>query len=284
MRIRSVAVASLSTALLLGTMVPAGAQDDPYLVLTDAALATSTATSFHLLAEANGTLNLGEVMGNVPFPIDGTKAEGDISINPPAVSLTFEVPLQGIAISGGALVPGDGNAYVKLALPMGSVDDLWHIIPIGPLNVPSPLASPKPAADMAAQLKTELDEAGATLTNEGDASCAAGTCTKLHLEIPASALEDNVGDLGGVLPGESAIPGESPAASEVPPAPIPVDILVDQASGRIDSVTAAFADAATGTNVTLTITLSNYDVPVTVTAPPADQTTDAPLLGGAFGG
>ena len=34
----------------------------------------------------------------------------------------------------------------------------------------------------------------------------------------------------------------------------------------------------------LTITLSAYDTPVTVTAPPADQTTDAPLFGGAFGG
>jgi hypothetical protein len=227
-----------------------------------------------VLAEANGTLNVGEMMGNVPFPIDGTKAEGDVSVNPPAVSLTFEVPLQGLAISGGAIVPGDGNAYVKLALPIGSMDDLWHIMPIGELDVPSTLASPPPAADLASQLKTELDQAGAVLTDEGDVSCAAGTCTKLHLEVPASALEDNMGDLGSIVP-------ESSAAAA---APIPVDILVDNASGRIDSISAAVSDPANGTNVTLTITMSNYDVPVTISAPPADQTTDAPLLGGGFGG
>jgi len=280
MRIRSVAAASLSTALLVGAVVPASAQDDPYQVLTNAVTATATATSFHLLAEANGTLNLGESMGNVPFPIDGTKAEGDVSINPPALSITFEVPIQGLSISGGAIVPGDGNAYVKLALPMGSIDDLWHVMAIGPLNVSSVLASPQPGEDMAAKLKASLDQAGAVLTNEGDASCTAGTCTKLHLEVPASALSsvESVSGLGEMLP------GDSPAPSAAAAAPIPVDILVDNASGRLDSVAVTYADAASGTNVTLTVTLSNYDAPVTVTAPPADQTTDAPLLGGMLGG
>ncbi len=189
--------------------------------------------------------------------------------------------LLSLAISGGLIVPGDGNAYVKLALPMGSVDDLWHIMPIGELALPDPLASPAPAADMAAQLKAELDQAGVTLTNEGETSCVAGTCTKLHLEVPASALESGmgpIGDLGELLPETSAAPSVAPAA------PIPVDILVDTATGRLDSFVIAYADPAAGSNVTLTITLSDYDAPVTVTAPPADQTTDAPLLGGAFGG
>jgi hypothetical protein len=281
MRIRSFAAASLSTALLLGTIVPASAQDDPYQVLTNAVTSTATATSFHVLAEANGTLNMGESMGNIPFPIDGTKAEGDISINPPAVNITFDVPIQGLAISGGAIVPGDGNAYVKLALPMGSIDDLWHIIPIGELSVPSTLSSPAPSADMAAQLKAELDQAGVVLTNEGDVSCTAGTCTKLHVEIPASAIDSGMGGLGNL--GE-LLPTESAAPSAAPAAPIPADILVDQASGRLDSISVAFADATSGTNVTLTVTLSNYDAPITVSAPPADQTTTEPLLGGAFGG
>ena len=68
MRIRSVAVASLSTALLVGAVVPAAAQDDPYQLLTQAVQSTAAATSFHLLAEANGTLNMGQSMGNVAFP------------------------------------------------------------------------------------------------------------------------------------------------------------------------------------------------------------------------
>lgn len=280
MRIRSVTTAALSSALLLGVITPAAAQDDPYQLLTTAVTATSSATSVHLLAEANGTLNMGEAMGNVAFPIDGTRAEGDVSINPPATSIMFEVPIQGLAISGGLIVPGDGNAYVKLALPMGSVDDLWHIIPVGPISIPTPLASPEPATDMAAKLKAELDEAGATLTNEGETSCTAGTCTRLRLEVPVDAFKDDLGGLGAVLPDASA----APDASAVAAPPVLVDILVDNASGRLDSFQVGYADPASGTDLTLTITLSAYDAPVTVAAPPADQTTDAPLLGGAFGG
>jgi hypothetical protein len=281
MRIRSVAAASLSAALLLGVVVPASAQDDPYQLLTEAVTSTAAATSFHVLAEASGTLNMGETMGGVAFPIDGTRAEGDVSIKPPAVSLTFDVPLQGLAISGGLIVPGDGNAYVKLALPVGSVDDLWHVIPIGELDVPETLASPPPAAELAAELKTELDNAGVVITNEGDTSCAAGTCTRLHLEVPAEALESNMGPLGGL---SELLPGASPAASAPAAAPIPVDILIDTASKRLDSFIVTVADEANGTNVTLTVTMSAYDAPVTLTPPPADQTTTEPLLGGAFGG
>lgn len=277
MRFRSIAAASLSTALLLSAVVPASAQEDPYQILTDAVTNTASTTSFHLLVEANGTLNMGESMGDIAFPIDGTRAEGDVTINPPAISLTFDMPLQGLPITGGLIVPGDGNAYVKLALPVGSVDDLWHIMPVGELHMPSTLASPPPPADLAARLKEELDGAGVTITNEGETSCLAGTCTRLHLEVPASALKDELSGLRSLLPQESAAPSEAPAP------PIPVDILVDTASGRLDSFAIVYANPATGTDATLAITLSDYDVPVTITAPPADQTTDAPLLGGAFG-
>ncbi len=281
MRFRSVAAASLSTALLLGAVVPASAQDDPYQLLTEAVTATATATSFHLLVEAGGILNMGEAMNGLSLPIDGTRAEGDVSIQPPAVSLTFDVPLQGLAVSGGLIVPGDGNAYVKLALPMGSVDDLWHVMPIGQIDVPDALASPAPSGNLAADLKEEFDAAGVVLTNEGETSCAAGTCTRLHLEVPASAFESNLSPIPGL---GGMLPGASPAASAAPAAPIPVDILVDTATKRLDSVLVTVADEANGTNVSLTVTISGYDLPVTVTPPPADQTTTEPLLGGAFGG
>ena len=95
--------------------------------------ATSTATSFHFLATADGTLNLGQLMGNTPLPITGTKAEGDVSVNPQAAQLTFTVPLgsAAIAISGGLIYPNDGSVYIKLALPMASADDLWHKMSAG---------------------------------------------------------------------------------------------------------------------------------------------------------
>ncbi len=185
--------------------------------------------------------------------------------------MTFAVPLGPMSLSGGLNYPNDGSAYVKLALPGASAADLWHKIPMSnlPLDIggsPAPGAS---AVDMGAQIQDAITQSGAVLTNEGDVPCTAGTCTKLHLEIPASALDSEIG---------SMLPGGSPAPSAAAPAPIPVDILVDNATHFVDSLSAHVVDATAGTDVTITITLSAYNQPVTITAPPADQVTDAPLM------
>jgi hypothetical protein len=274
MNSRSLVATSLTCALLLGTSVAVSAQDDPSQLLSQALQATSTATSFHFLATADGTLNLGEMMGNTPLPISGTKAEGDVSTNPQGAQLTFVVPLgsAALALSGGLIYPNDGSVYIKLALPMASSDDLWHQIPMDGASILGLTASPAPGSpDMATQIQDALTQSGAVLTNEGDTPCAAGTCTKLHLEIPAAALDTTVGSL---LPMASAAPSAAAAA------PIPVDILIDNATDRIDSLSSHVTDATTGTDLTLAIQLSAYDAPVTIAAPPADQVTDAPLFGG----
>jgi hypothetical protein len=270
MRTRSLAATSLSFALLFGASAAVGAQDDPSTLLAASLTATSTATSFHFLATADGTVNLGESFGGgAPLPISGTKAEGDVSINPQGVQLTFSVPLGPVSLSGALNYPNDGFAYVKLALPGASAADLWHKIAAGDM-VSNVLASPAPGApDMATQLQQGLTEAGAVLTNEGDVPCSAGTCTKLHLEVPATALDSTLG---------SVLPGESPAPSAAAAAPIPVDILVDNATQYIDSVTTHVVEATSGTDVTLTIQLSAFNTPVTITAPAPDQVTDAPLF------
>ncbi len=275
MRTRSLVATSLSCALLLGTSAAAGAQDDPQALLVSAMQATTSATSFHFLATADGTLNLGESMGGQALPITGTNAEGDLSVTPQAVQLTFTVPLgsAAISLSGGLIYPNDGNAYIKLAMPMASSDDLWHVLPLGSM-IPDVSASPAPGQpDMATQLQQALTESGATLTNAGSAPCvgaSGSTCTKLHLEVPSSTLDSTV---GAVLPMGSAEPSAAPMA------PIPVDILIDDSTKYIDSLSTHVADAGAGTDVTVTIILSNYNAPVTVTAPPADQQTDAPLFG-----
>ncbi len=262
MRIRSLATASLSAALLIGAVAPVSAQDDPYELLAQAAQATASATSFHILVTADGTFQMAD-LGGQSLSLAGTKAEGNISTNPVLVDLTFEAPLGGFAITGALLIPDDGNAYLKLALPIGSASDLWSRLPIGELGAPDAVPSFPP--DMAADLKTQLDQAGATLTVVGDAACTAGTCTQLHLELPASAFSDVT---GAGLPAASADPA-APAA-----APIPVEILIDKATSRVDSVSTHVVDAASGIDVTLAVTLSAYDQPFTVTAPAADQVTD----------
>ncbi len=274
MRTRSLAAASLSCMLLFGASAAVSAQDEPKQLLAQALQATSTATSFHFLVTADGTLNFGEMLGDTPFPITGTKAEGDVSVTTQSAQLTFDIPLGAVSLTGGVIYPNDGSLYVKLALPNASSADLWHKIAMDslPMGVG---ASPSPGApDIAAKIEEALTASGATLTDEGDTPCGAGTCTKLHLELPASAIN---GRLGALMPGESAAP--SPVASAAAAAPIPVDILVDNATSRIDSLTTHVVGVTEGTDVTVTIALSAYDVPVTVTAPPADQVTDESLFG-----
>ena len=53
---------------------------------------------------------------------------------------------------------------------------------------------------------------------------------------------------------------------------------MDNATKFIDSVSAHVVEATSGTDLTITIALSAYNQPVTITAPPADQVTDAPLF------
>ena len=272
---RSLVATSLSCVLLLGASATVSAQDDPAQLLGQALQATSTATSFHFLATADGTINLGAAMGDTPLPITGTKAEGDVSVTSQAVQLTFDVPLGSVTISGGLIYPNDGSAYIKLALPIASSDDLWHQVSTGDVvpgltSSPAPGASPASAAELVAKIQQAVTDSGAVLTNEGDTPCAAGTCTKLHLEIPASSVDSTIGT---VLPGQSLAPSAAPAA------PTPVDILIDNASGRIDSLSAHVAAVTTGTDLTIGVQLSAYDQPVTIAAPPADQVTTAPLFG-----
>ena len=89
------------------------------------------------------------------------------------------------------------------------------------------------------------------------------------MRCPRQSVTDTLG---------SVLAGASPAPSAPAAAPIPVDILVDTATSRIDSLSAHVTDAATGTDLTIAIALSAYDVPVTITAPPADQVSDEPLM------
>ena len=119
MRARALVATSLSCLMLVGGSAAVSAQDDPQQVLAQALQATSTATSFHFLVTADGTVNLGELMGDQTLTITGTNAEGDVSVTPLGVQLTFDVPLGGVALSGGLIFPNDGSLYVKLASPSG---------------------------------------------------------------------------------------------------------------------------------------------------------------------
>jgi len=269
MRTRSLLAASLASSLLLGASAAVSAQDDPSQLLAQSLAATSTATSFHFLVTVDGTVNLGDSFGGAPMSIAGTQADGDVSVNPLGVQLTFHVPLGKVALDGGLLYPNDGSVYVKLALPGASTADLWHSIPVGNM-IPQLTASPSPGTpDLASKIADAVAQSGAVLTNEGDVPCTSGTCTKLHLELPAAALASTVG---------SMLPTGSPAPSAAATAPIPVDILVDNATKYVDSLSAHVVDATSGTDLTVAIALSAYDQPVTIAAPTADQVTTDPLF------
>ena len=152
-------------------------------------------------------------------------------------------------------------------------------LPIGDLGVPTTLPSPAPGDDKAAELKTELDGAGVTLTNAGEHELRGGDLHQAPCRDPGVGAREQRRPLGG-LSAMSRCPGTERRTR----APIPVDILIDTASGRLDSIVVRRCPtkrlAATSS---VTVALSDYDEPVTVTAPPADQTTDEPLLAGAFG-
>ena len=240
-------------------------------VLAQSLTATSTATSFHFLATADGTINLGDSFGGAPLPITGTKAEGDVSVTPQGVQLTLR----------GAAWPRVAERRPHLPQRRHRVREAGAAGGFGSRRVaqdPRPttcsgqaIGSPAPGApDMAAQIQEAMTQSGAVLTNEGDVPCAAGTCTKLHLEVP------------GLGPRQHPRLDAARRARRRPAPPLPRPSRSTSWWTTPPSSSTpcrpTWSRPASGTDVTITIQLSAFNPPVTITAPPADQVTDAPLF------
>ncbi len=253
---------------------------DPKAILAGGATALSTLKSVHVDVELSGTIqNPDSTSSTGPVTLDGTKLSADIDIANSKGTATLVTPPALGGINASVIVAD--NIYVKAPTLLNT--DKWSVIPSALLSSLSGgalgsgiLGSPEPTSSTgAAGLATLFAMSGVTVTSQGTESCADGTCNKVVITIPAATLQQAAGAAAAANPMAGAVPGVG-SLSSLGDATITVWTAVS--SGRLNKLTFSASAGSAGT-ITVAVTLSNFDVPVTVTPPPADQTQPLSLGG-----
>jgi len=245
-----VAVAALLvTACGGGTTGPA--LTDPKAIVTAALTSTEGAKSVHLDIAIDGTASVAlPIGGGTASSVDltGTTATADIDFARPAVRATLSVPA--VARLAGELIAVDGKEYVKTTLT-------------GPLYQRSATAGsafgPASIRSLIVDVGDLLLKPGVALVKGEDIACGSKSCYTVNASMTAA-------DLG--TSGTGAIAG---LPVDLTGTTLKLTIRVEKdLPYHLAGVTAVVA-LPKNAMVTVELTASKWDVPVTVTAPPADQ-------------
>jgi hypothetical protein len=248
-----------------GTPTPSPISD-PHQVLTETVNAATNVTSFHLEIDLSGKVNtsaLGSSGGlglGGTMDLAGTKVEGDVDVTKQAADLKLSMPgLMGL--TGEAIVV-DGNAYYKVSLLGG---DKYTKVPLGdltgglPVSVPSALPSASGAiADEVNALRDQLQAMGVTTQLLPDDTIDGKAAYHIQVTVPLQTIN-------------AALAAESPAM-QLDSAGI--DIWVYKADLLPAKVEVKGSSSQIG-NLDLVILLTNYNKPVTITAPPDSEIAPA---------
>jgi len=253
-----------ATALLLACNANPGpsALTDPKEILKAAAANAATATSFHLDLTADGTITVditGTGVGGAPIKLTGTTAAVDVDTAGRATHATFAIPgLLGLA---GELIVKDGAAYYKTTLT-------------GPqykkqTTANSPIPSPDPSAipEMLKGLDDLLAKPGVDPAKGADVDCGGKSCATVTIQLTPEELKALNGGSDNV-PIPSALP--VPVPLDLTGASLDLTFRVERDTNRLAGLTAVLG-LADGGKVTTDLTFSNWNGPVTISAPPADQ-------------
>ncbi len=240
----------LLTSLVLAAC-GAGALTDPRDIVAQGLDTTGDLSSFHVSVAVTG--NVIEPKSGTSITLDGTTLEGDVATSGSA-SLTFAVPLL-LGLKGDLLLIGK-DLYVKTTLTGAK----WSH---QALPIPSPDASDASASPgidpkaMIAKLRKFLAKDGVATKKLDDVTCGERQCYHVQVSIPSSLMAD-AGAKASMDPAD--IFGDA----------LVIDLQFDKAKLWLTSASVSIASAKIGT-LSLTITLSAFDKPVTVSPPPADQ-------------
>ncbi len=250
--------------LACGGTLPSGpALVDPREILAAAATQAASATSVHIDLAADGALAIdltGTGSASTPIKLTDTTAAIDADLARGATRATFSAP--GLLGVRGEAIVVDGVSYLKTSLtgPLYRAQPASGAPDASP-GVPEP--SGRASAGILEGVIAFLKEPGVEPTKNADAPCGGTTCYSVTLKIGAEQLGRLLG--GATLP--SSVPVPIPDISS---ATAELTFLVDRQTTRLSGLT-AFADLGDSGEITADLTLSKWDVPVTIAAPPADQ-------------
>jgi LppX/LprAFG-like lipoprotein len=246
------AVAFLAAAC--GTTPTGPALTDPRAIVTAAVTSTENARSVHLAATVVGeaTVALPMVGGTgTQLDLTGTTASADIDFVKPAARATFALKA-GLTVNGEAIAI-DGKTYLKSTLT-------------GPLYEESAagagLFDPSIVGDLIDNLGDLLLKPGLELVKGDDVACGSKQCYTVSADVTAADLGTESGAL-------DTLPVNLAGAT------LKLTIRVEKdLPYHLAGITAVLSQPD-GAALTVDVTASKWDEPVTISAPPADQVKPA---------
>jgi hypothetical protein len=239
-----------------GGMTPsAPAVTDPKEIVTAALTSTAAAKSVHLAADVSGEATVALPIGGgtaTVLDLTGTTAAADIDFVKPAAHATFAL-VAGLTINGEAIAI-DGKTYLKSTL----TGPLYQESAVG-----AGLFQPSIVGDIVKIVGDLLLKPGVDLIKGADVACGSKQCYTVSAQFTAADLESVAGGAIETLPVKLA------------GATLKLTIRVEKdPPSHLAGVTAVLSQAD-GSVLTVDITASKWDEPVTITAPPPDQVQPA---------
>jgi hypothetical protein len=242
-----------------------------------------TIKSFHLKVGLNGTIlasalkSAGSSSGLTithDIKLDGTAIEGDVDVVKQAAHFGLTVPalelLGGAAITADLIVI-DKVGYVKLSgipgvstkyqsMSLSNLGSLTSSLPVSvPTAGPSTLTN---VEDQIAKVRQQLKDAGAEPTLVGVEKIGGNDAYHISVKVPIDLLNEKI----------AAASSPSPASLKIDSATF--DLWAYKDTYNLAQVEIKGASSTIG-SLDLVITVTNYDAPVTVTAPPASEVQTA---------
>ncbi|MEO7663866.1 MAG: hypothetical protein ABIV26_01980 [Candidatus Limnocylindrales bacterium] len=249
---RALALPSLLVAAALAAGACAAATSpgiaDPAEILTKAVTSLQAAKTVHLEATIDGTVKL-DLAGNGTggdIALTGTKISVDLDIADSDIHATLAVPAL-LGLTADAIVVGS-DTYLKSSL----TGDKYARTPMSTLGVPLDVTNP--LATIVA-LKEWLAKPEVGPRKLADAACGSKTCYQVEIDLTADEIR-------ALMPDPSAAPAGDGGVN--------LTVLTERDTLRLAGATIKVTSSDVG-EVTFKVLLSNWDAPLTITAPPADQ-------------
>jgi hypothetical protein len=248
--LRRFAPAMAAATLILAACGGAGpAITDPKEIVTQGLEATSQLTSVHIVAAIDGTATIPDLGGQMN--LSGTELSGDFDLEDETAHLEFTVPSM-FGLTGEVIQIGQ-DSYVKTSM----TGEMWSKSTI---SEDDPVAGAMDPAEQLDEVRAFLDEEGVEVEKLDDAECGDRTCYSVRLTIPAEVLA------------ESAEGADMDPADLVGEALV-LNLLFDREDKWLTEVSTSLSAESVG-ELSLTLSLSDFNQDVNVEAPPEDEVTE----------
>ena len=264
-----------------GSGAPVVNQNDPNSIISSVINGGSDVKSFHIKIAVSGTIKAaalqsamadsgtgtGGIQITSDVKLDGTALEGDVDVANSAVHLSANVPA--MAMLGNVPITGDlivvsNTLYYKASLlgPKYAKTDLGSLASGLPVSIPSVLPSPGASAmtgvtDEINQLRTQMQAAGVVATLVGVDKIGGQDANHINISVPIAKLN---AEIAAEASGGPAVTIDSAS----------VDFWVYKSDNRLAQIEVKGAASAFG-NLDLMVTVTNYDQPVSISAPAASD-------------